>query len=62
MIEFGHFGIVEFIVLGSKRQRDVLKKWFPIDILGSPLHPADSLGMSIQFAKVPLFICEILEG
>ena len=31
----------EFIMFASKMQRDVLKKWFPIDILGSPLHPTD---------------------
>ena len=27
----------EFIIFGSKRQRDKLKTCFPIDILGSPL-------------------------
>ena len=33
----------EFIILGSKRQRDKLKACFPIDILGSPLCPVDSV-------------------
>ena len=33
----------EFIILGSKRQRDKLKVCFPIDILGSPLCPVDSV-------------------
>ena len=33
----------EFIIFGSKRQRDKLKACFPIDILGSPLSPVDSV-------------------
>ena len=33
----------EFITFGSKRQRDKLKACFPIDILGSPLSPVDSV-------------------
>ena len=33
----------EFIIFGSKRQRDKLKACFPIDILGSPLTPVDSV-------------------
>ena len=33
----------EFIIFGSKRQRDKLKACFPIDILGSPLCPVDSV-------------------
>ena len=33
----------EFIIFGSKRQRDNLKACFPIDILGSPLCPVDSV-------------------
>ena len=32
----------EFIIFGSKRQRDKFKAFFPIDILGSPLCPVDS--------------------
>ena len=31
----------EFIIFGSKRQRDKLKACFPIDILGNSLCPAD---------------------
>ena len=31
----------EFIVFGSKRQRDKLKAYFPSTILGSPLCPAE---------------------
>ena len=31
----------EFIIFGSKRQRDKFKACFPIDILGSPLCPVD---------------------
>ena len=64
------------IVLGSKRQCGWLKKWFPIDLLGSPLHPADSvknLGVYfdsnysfskhvLQFAKVLSLLCEIWRG
>ena len=34
---------IEFIIFGSKRQRDKLKACFPIDILGSPLCPVDSV-------------------
>ena len=33
----------EFIIFGSKRQRDKLKACFSIDILGSSLYPVDSL-------------------
>ena len=33
----------EFIVFGSKRQRDNLKACFPIAILGSPICPAESV-------------------
>ena len=33
----------EFIVFGSKRQRDKLKACFPIDMFGSPLCPAESV-------------------
>ena len=33
----------ELIIFGSKRQRDKLKACFPIDILGSPLCPVDSV-------------------
>ena len=47
----------EFIILGSKRQRDKLKACFPIDILGSPLCPVDSvrnLGVyMVQFRHLP---------
>ena len=30
-------------MFGSKRQCDVLKKWFAIDVLGSLLHPTDAV-------------------
>ena len=33
----------EFIVFGTKRQRDKLKAYFPTTILGSPLFPAESV-------------------
>ena len=33
----------EFIIFDSERQRDKLKACFPIDILGSPLCPVDSV-------------------
>ena len=33
----------EFIIFGAKRQRDKLNACFPIDILGSPLCPVDSV-------------------
>ena len=33
----------EFIVFGSKRQRDKLKAYFTTTILGSPLCPAESV-------------------
>ena len=33
----------EFIIFGMKRQTDKLKACFPIDILGSPLCPVDSV-------------------
>ena len=35
--------ITEFIIFGLKRQRNKLKACFPIDILGSPLCPVDSV-------------------
>ena len=42
----------EFIIFGSKRQRDKLKACFPIDILGNSLCPVDSvknLGVGLFF-------------
>ena len=33
----------EFILFGSKKQRERLSACFPIDILGSPLHPTESV-------------------
>ena len=33
----------EFILFGSKKQRERLKVCFPIDILGNPLHPTKSV-------------------
>ena len=33
----------EFILFGSKKQRERLNVCFPIDILGNPLHPTDSV-------------------
>ena len=40
----------EFIIFGSKRQRDKLKACFPIDILGNSLCPADSVkNLSVWF-------------
>ena len=33
----------EFIVFGSKRQRDKLKAYFPTTIVGRPLSPAESV-------------------
>ena len=33
----------ELITFGSKRQRDKLKACFPIDILGNPLCPVESV-------------------
>ena len=33
----------EFILFGSKKQRERLSACFPIDILGNPLHPTDSV-------------------
>ena len=33
----------EFIRLGSKKQRERLNTCFPIDILGNPLHPTESV-------------------
>ena len=33
----------EFIIFGSKRQRDKLKACFPINVIGSPLCPVDSV-------------------
>ena len=33
----------EFIVFGSKRQRDKLKAYFPSTIMGSPLCPTESV-------------------
>ena len=33
----------EFILFGSKKQRESLNACFPIDILGNPLHPTESV-------------------
>ena len=33
----------EFIIFGSKRQRDKLKSCFPIDILGNSICPTDAV-------------------
>ena len=33
----------EFILFGSKKQRETLNVCFPIDILGNPLHPTESV-------------------
>ena len=33
----------EFILFGSKKQRERLKACFPTDILGNPLHPTESV-------------------
>ena len=33
----------EFILFGSKKQRERLNACFPIDILGNPLHPTKSV-------------------
>ena len=33
----------EFIPFGSKKQRERLNACFPIDILGNPLHPTESV-------------------
>ena len=33
----------EFILFGSKKQRERLNECFPIDILGNPLHPTKSV-------------------
>ena len=33
----------EFIIFGSKKQRERLNACFPIDILGNPLHPTKSV-------------------
>ena len=33
----------EFILFGSKKQRERLNAGFPIDILGNPLHPTESV-------------------
>ena len=33
----------EFIIFGYKRQRDKLKAYFPINILGNPLYPVGSV-------------------
>ena len=43
-----------FIIFGSKRQRDKLKACFPIDILGSPLSPVDSVRNSGVIVVFPL--------
>ena len=59
----------EFILLGSKKQRERLNVCFPIDILGNPLHPPSqsgtwvcgltliflSLNTSRMFVKAALF-------
>ena len=33
----------EFILFGSKKQRERLKAFFPSNILGNPLHPSESV-------------------
>ena len=46
----------EFIIFGSKRQRDKLKACFPIDILGSPLCPIDSARIWVC-GSIQIFPC-----
>ena len=52
-------GKTEFIVIGSKRQRDKLKACLPLDILGSPPCPAESVnswcGLNLIFPTPNMF-------
>ena len=51
----------EFIIFGSKRQRDKLKACFPIDILGNSFCPADSvknLGVWFSLSKHVQNVCK----
>ena len=45
-----------FIVLGSKRQRDKLKAYFPTTIFGSPLYPAESV-KNLECSSILIFPC-----
>ena len=46
----------EFIIFGSKRQRDKLKACFPIDILGNSLCPADLVKIWVC-GSIQTFLC-----
>ena len=55
----------EFILFGSKKQKEMLNVCFPIDILGNPLHPTKSvrnLGMwfdsDFSFSKHVQNVCK----
>ena len=39
----------EFILFGSKKQRERLNACFPIDILGNPLHPESGRNLGVWF-------------
>ena len=46
----------EFIIFGSKRQRDKLKPCFPIDVLGNSLCPVDSVKIWVC-GSIQTFLC-----
>ena len=50
----------EFILFGSKRQRDKLKAYFPSTILGSPLCPAESVLAANALVSSRLDYCNSL--
>ena len=54
----------EFVIIGSKNQRDKLKRHFPADILSNPLHPSESVenlgvwfGSEFSFTKHIQSVC-----
>ena len=42
-VHLSHRNASEFILFGSKKQRERFSACFPIDILGNPLHPTESV-------------------
>ena len=48
----------EFIIFALKRQRDKLKACFPIDILGSPLSPVDSVWNLCVWFRLRFFLVQ----
>ena len=52
----------EFIIFGSKRLRDKLKACFPIDFLGNPLCPVDSVKKNGSVVRFRFFLSKHVQN